>query len=66
MSISTDQINLSTPRDGEQRKLPVFSKKNTKIATWLALLAWTIAVFDFGLFGTLLPAMQEEFGWTET
>lgn len=66
MSISTDQINLSTPRDGEQRKLPVFSKKNTTIATWLALLAWTIAVFDYGLFGTLLPAMQEEFGWTET
>lgn len=66
MSISTEQINLSTPREGEQRKLPVFSKKNTKIATWLALLAWTIAVFDFGLFGTLLPAMQEEFGWTET
>jgi MFS family permease len=27
-------------------------------------LAWTLAVFDYGLFGTLLPAMQEEFGWT--
>lgn len=66
MSVPTDQINLTTPVAGEQRKLPVFSKKNTTIATWLALLAWTIAVFDFGLFGTLLPAMQAEFGWSET
>ena len=23
-------------------------------------------MFDFGLFGTLLPAMQQEFGWTAT
>jgi putative MFS transporter len=66
MSVSTEHIDLTTPTTGERRKLPVFSKKNTTIATWLALLAWTIAVFDFGLFGTLLPAMQEEFGWTET
>ena len=32
----------------------------------MALCAWTVAVFDFGLFGTLLPAMQQEFGWTAT
>ena len=29
-------------------------------------MAWTVAVFDFGLFGTLLPAMQQDFGWTAT
>jgi MFS family permease len=32
----------------------------------LALLAWTIAVFDYGLFGTLLPAMQGDFGWDDS
>ncbi|MHA7154803.1 MFS transporter [Arthrobacter sp. TMN-50] len=58
-------IDLSTPTPDEKRALPVFSKKNTNTAMVLALLAWTIAIFDFGLFGTLLPAMQEEFGWTE-
>ncbi len=66
MSAAVESLDLTAPEGDEQRKLPVFSKKNTKIATYLALLAWTIAVFDFGLFGTLLPAMQEEFGWTET
>ncbi|MHA7275259.1 MFS transporter [Arthrobacter sp. HLT1-21] len=59
-------IDLSAPTGGEKRALPIFSKKNTNTAMILALLAWTIAVFDYGLFGTLLPAMQEEFGWTET
>ncbi|NOJ60048.1 MFS transporter [Arthrobacter sp. 260] len=59
-------IDLSTPTADEKRALPIFSKKNTNTAMILALLAWTIAVFDYGLFGTLLPAMQEEFGWTET
>lgn len=58
-------IDLTTPTENEKRSLPVFSKKNTTTAMVLALLAWTIAIFDFGLFGTLLPAMQEEFGWTE-
>lgn len=32
----------------------------------LALLAWTVAVFDYGLFGTLLPAMQHDFGWSSS
>lgn len=59
-------VDLSTPTAGESRKFPVFSTKNTNTATILALLAWTVAVFDYGLFGTLLPAMQESFGWTST
>src|SRR5215469_11862376 len=57
-------IDLSTPGVEEKRQFPVFSRRTTRLATILALLAWTIAVFDYGLFGTLLPAMQESFGWT--
>jgi putative MFS transporter len=64
MSIKEAGVDLSTPTSNEQRTFPVFSKKKTSTATVLALLAWTVAVFDYGLFGTLLPAMQEEFGWT--
>jgi putative MFS transporter len=66
MSTPTTSIDLTPPGAGEKRKLPTFSKKSTNIATIIALLAWTVAVFDYGLFGTLLPAMQEDFGWTET
>jgi putative MFS transporter len=64
--MSTQQVgvDLTTPGPTEKRRFPTFSKRNTNIATILALLAWTVAVFDYGLFGTLLPAMQAEFGWT--
>ncbi|OUM41109.1 MFS transporter [Arthrobacter sedimenti] len=64
MSIKEAGVDLSTPTRNEQRNFPVFSKKKTSTATILALCAWTVAVFDYGLFGTLLPAMQDEFGWT--
>src|SRR5664279_3413265 len=66
MSTKPTTVDLTAPTVGEKRKFPVFSKKATNIATVLALLAWTVAVFDYGLFGTLLPAMQEDFGWTAT
>ena len=64
MTIQEPAVDLTQPAPDEKRRFPVFSKRNTSIATVLALLAWTVAVFDYGLFGTLLPAMQEEFGWT--
>jgi MFS transporter, putative metabolite:H+ symporter len=64
MTIQEPAVDLTRPAPDERRRFPVFSKRNTSIATVLALLAWTVAVFDYGLFGTLLPAMQEEFGWT--
>ena len=64
MSIKEAGVDLSTPSGNEQRRFPAFSRKKTSTATVLALLAWTVAVFDYGLFGTLLPAMQAEFGWT--
>jgi MFS family permease len=65
--VSTNQtIDLTPPAVNEKRRFPSFSKGATRTATVLALLAWTIAVFDYGLFGTLLPAMQESFGWSES
>ena len=47
-----------------RRRFPTFSRRETNTAMALALTAWTVAVFDYGLFGTLLPAMQQDFGWT--
>ena len=66
MTTQQPAVDLTHPAPDEKRRFPIFSKRNTSIATVLALLAWTVAVFDYGLFGTLLPAMQEEFGWSAT
>ncbi|NJQ00033.1 MFS transporter [Streptomyces sp. PLAI1-29] len=57
----------STPArtPGPARRFPPFTRRQTNTAIVLALLAWTVAVFDYGLFGTLLPAMQQDFGWSD-
>jgi putative MFS transporter len=51
---------------GQTRRFTRFTVAETNLAMILALLAWTVAVFDYGLFGTLLPAMQKDFGWTDS
>ncbi|MGY4650547.1 hypothetical protein [Mycobacterium sp. URHB0021] len=38
--------------------------RETRRATSIAFFAWTIAVYDFILFGTLLPRISESFGWS--
>jgi putative MFS transporter len=48
------------------KRFTSFTARETNRAMILALLAWTIAVFDYGLFGTLLPAMQDDFGWSDS
>jgi putative MFS transporter len=40
------------------------SRTETRKGTGIALLAWVFAVYDFILFGTLLPAIQSDFGWS--
>lgn len=43
--------------------LRTVGKKETRRATKIAFFAWTIAVYDFILFGTLLPRIEDSFGW---
>ncbi|MGO1545259.1 MAG: MFS transporter [Gulosibacter sp.] len=43
-----------------------FSIRETRSATVIAFFAWTIAVFDFILFGTLLPVIKEDLGWSDS
>ncbi|MDO4028988.1 hypothetical protein [Clavibacter michiganensis] len=38
------------------------SVRQTRRVTGIAFLAWTIAVYDFILFGTLLPDISRDFG----
>ena len=42
------------------------SRKETRKGTFIALLAWIFAVYDFILFGTLLPKIKDDFGWSES
>ncbi|PRY08949.1 MFS transporter [Kineococcus rhizosphaerae] len=41
------------------------SRKETRLGTTLALLAWIFAVYDYIMFGTLLPEIRTEYGWSE-
>lgn len=38
--------------------------RDTRFATGVAFLAWVFAVYDFILFGTLLPEISKTYGWT--
>jgi len=38
--------------------------KQVNYATWVCFFAWVFAVYDFILFGTLLPRLGEHFGWS--
>jgi MFS transporter, putative metabolite:H+ symporter len=42
-----------------------FTVRETRKATVIAFFAWAIAVYDFILFGTLLPIIKKDFGWSE-
>jgi len=41
------------------------SSADIAYSTWIAFFAWTFAVYDFILFGTLLPVVGEHFNWDE-
>jgi MFS family permease len=55
---------VEAPPEVVRRRFPTFTRRQTNTAMALALAAWTVAVFDYGLFGTLLPAMSADFGWS--
>lgn len=58
------QINKSPVQSESVRPVRV-SRRETRRGTFLALLAWIFAVYDFIMFGTLLPEIRADFGWSE-
>jgi MFS transporter, putative metabolite:H+ symporter len=56
-------MSLESTANAATTALPRFGIKDTRRATVLAFLAWTFAVYDYILFGTLLPEMSKTFGW---
>lgn len=37
--------------------------RQVRVAAWICFFAWTFAVYDFVLFGNLLPVLAKDFGW---
>lgn len=38
--------------------------RDVRVATWICFFAWTFAVYDFVLFGNLLPVLAQDLGWS--
>jgi MFS family permease len=45
-------------------QVPPITERDVKRATWICFFAWTFAVYDFVLFGNLLPKLAADLGWT--
>lgn len=56
---------MSTASSQATRAFPRVGVKATRKATVIAFLAWLFAVYDYILFGTLLPEIADHFGWTD-
>ncbi|MCQ4298109.1 MFS transporter [Pseudomonas stutzeri] len=60
--------HAATPTHGEEAgtwKPVQLSPRDVTYSTWIAFFAWVFAVYDFILFGTLLPVMGGHFNWSE-
>jgi MFS transporter, putative metabolite:H+ symporter len=53
----------STPQP--HRTFPRVGVRATRKATTIAFFAWLFAVFDYIMFGTLLPQISSSFGWDD-
>ncbi|WP_433172916.1 MFS transporter [Actinoallomurus sp. CA-150999] len=49
---------------GGVKAFPSIDARTTRKATIIAFLAWLFAIYDYILFGTLLPDIASHFGWT--
>lgn len=59
-SAAAEEIDAPVAWQPEQ-----LSSGDVTYATWIAFFAWVFAVYDFILFGTLLPVMGGHFSWNE-
>jgi MFS family permease len=47
-------------------QVPRVTERDVRIATWICFFAWTFAVYDFVLFGNLLPQLAVDLGWADS
>lgn len=61
---TVETSTIDTDVDANWEPIPV-TQRDINFASWLAFFAWVFAVYDFILFGTLLPVIGEKFNWSE-
>lgn len=49
--------------DSLAQSVPKITEKDVSRALWICFFAWTFAVYDFVLFGNLLPKLAEDLDW---
>ena len=57
-------VNPSSPANEAQPWNREISKKTVYYVSFVCFLAWVASVYDYTLFGTLLPVIAEDFGWS--
>jgi len=63
--MTTSSVATAWNEKVEGWKPEQLESKDVVYATWIAFFAWVFAVYDFILFGTLLPVMGASFNWNE-
>src|SRR5699024_10292172 len=57
-------VNPSSPANDAEPRNREISKKTVYYVSFVCFLAWVASVYDYTLFGTLLPVLAEYCGWT--
>jgi MFS family permease len=64
MASTSGDVGMAPPGASAQPwKRPVTKKTITYVSV-VTFLAWVMSVYDYTLFGTLLPVLAKEFGWS--
>src|SRR3982074_2811473 len=61
---SNEGVNGMDLSDQTVGQIPRLTGRDVRIATWICFFAWTFAVYDFVLFGNLLPELAADLGWS--
>lgn len=64
MTQVSSPVNPSSPANEAQPWNREISKKTVYYVSFVCFLAWVASVYDYTLFGTLLPVIAEDFGWS--
>lgn len=59
-----DEVAPGKAGTGPARQQPEASSRTITYVCLICGLAWVMSVYDFTLFGTLLPVIAEDFGWS--
>ncbi|MBO0876196.1 MAG: MFS transporter [Pseudonocardia sp.] len=55
---------MSSHVGGATQADSVVTDSDVRFSTWICFFAWTFAVYDFVLFGNLLPELAKDLGWS--